>query len=107
MEIQNNPSNLGESANHVDQIDEIAGTSYIADNPRQQSVFDTIDMQAIQDSIIASITATQTRQFEDLEDLVKSQINITNKRTDNIVSVSIPKDVCKKKKQWRQKRRLT
>ena len=96
MEIQNNPSNLDESATHVDQIDEIAGTSNIADNTRQQSVFGTIDMQAMQDSIIASITATQTRHFEDLKDLVKSQINTTNKRTDNIVSVLIPIDVCTK-----------
>ena len=49
-----------------------------------------MDMQVMQDSIIASIMATQTRQFEDLKDLVRSEINTTNKRIDGIVSDLIP-----------------
>ena len=34
METQNNPSNLGESTNHVDHIDAVAGISNIAEKTR-------------------------------------------------------------------------
>ena len=85
-----NPSNLGESSsNKKDQNDVVAGFSGSnADISRQQSVVGGDQIQ----TIIASIMAAQEQQFNNLQTLVMSEINTTNKRLDSFISDLVIED---------------